>query len=40
MRDCVISGSLPVLLNGIPTEEVAMSGGLIQGGPLAPILFL
>jgi hypothetical protein len=40
MRACVCSGSMSVLLNGSPTEEINIKRGLKQGDPLAPLLFL
>ncbi|KAK2413278.1 hypothetical protein QL285_036006 [Trifolium repens] len=40
MKACVCSGSLSVLLNGNPTEEIQIKRGLKQGDSLAPLLFL
>jgi hypothetical protein len=40
MRACVCSGSMSVLVNGSPTEEINIKRGLKQGDPLAPLLFL
>lgn len=40
MPACVCSGSLLVLVNGCPTEEIQISRGLKQGDPLAPFPFL
>jgi hypothetical protein len=39
-KTCVCNGKLSVLVNGSPTEKVNISGGLKQGDPLAPFLFL
>ncbi|KAK2372487.1 hypothetical protein QL285_073613 [Trifolium repens] len=40
MKACVCVGSLSVLVNGSPTEEVKIKRGLKQGDSLAPLLFL
>lgn len=40
IRACVCCGSLSVLVNGCPTEEVNIHRGLKQGDPLALFLFL
>jgi hypothetical protein len=40
MRACVFGGSMSVLVNGSPTEEIDIQRGLKQGDPLAPFLFL
>jgi hypothetical protein len=40
IRTCVFSGSMSVLVNGSPTEEINIHRGLKQGDPLAPFLFL
>jgi hypothetical protein len=40
IRACVFAGSLSVLVNGCPTEQVDISKGLKQGDPLAPFLFV
>jgi hypothetical protein len=40
MKACVGAGSLSVLVNGCPTEEISIKRGLKQGDPLAPLLFL
>jgi hypothetical protein len=37
---CVYGGSMSVLVNGSPTEEINIQRGLKQGDPLAPFLFL
>ena len=37
---CVFCGSISVLVNNYPTEEVDIQSGLKQGDPLAPFLFL
>lgn len=37
---CVFTGSLFVLVNGSPMEEINISRGFKQGDPLAPFLFL
>ncbi|PNY12727.1 ribonuclease H [Trifolium pratense] len=39
IRACVFAGSLSVLVNGSPTEQIDISKGLKQGDPLAPFLF-
>jgi hypothetical protein len=40
MKVCVFGGSMSVLVNGSPTEEIRIHRGLKQGDPLAPFLFL
>ena len=40
MKACVFGGSMSILINGSPTEEISMQRGLKQGDPLAPFLFL
>ncbi|MCH80144.1 LINE-1 reverse transcriptase like [Trifolium medium] len=40
IRACVFAGSLLVLVNGSPTEQIDISKGLKQGDPLAPFLFI
>jgi hypothetical protein len=40
IRACVFAGSLSVLVNSCPTEQVDISKGLKQGDPLAPFLFV
>lgn len=40
MKACVCGGSMSVLVNGSPTEEIHIQRGLKQGDPLAPFLFL
>lgn len=37
---CVFCGSLSVLVNGSPTEDINIQMGLKQGDLLAPFLFL
>jgi hypothetical protein len=37
---CVFAGSMSVLINGSPSEEINIQRGLKQGDPLAPFLFL
>jgi hypothetical protein len=37
---CVFAGSMSVLVNGSPSEEINIQRGLKQGDPLAPFLFL
>lgn len=39
IRACIFAENLLVLVNGIPTEEVAVSLGLYQGDTLAPFCF-
>jgi len=40
MKACVCGGSMSVLVNGSPTEEINIQRGLKQGDPLTPFLFL
>ncbi|GAU38174.1 hypothetical protein TSUD_264000 [Trifolium subterraneum] len=40
VRACVFAGSLSVLVNGCPTEQIDICKGLKQGDPLAPFLFI
>ncbi|WJX24305.1 hypothetical protein P8452_13428 [Trifolium repens] len=40
MKACICSGSMSVLVNGSPTEEICIKRGLKQGDSLAPLLFL
>ncbi|PNX97042.1 cytochrome p450 [Trifolium pratense] len=40
VKACVFAGSLSVLVNGSPTEQIDISKGLKQGDPLAPFLFI
>jgi len=40
MRACVFGGSMSVLVNGSPTEEINIQRGLKQGEPLARIFCL
>jgi hypothetical protein len=40
IRACVFAGSMSVLINGSPTEDINIQWGLKQGDPLAPFLFL
>jgi hypothetical protein len=40
MKACVWGGSMSILSNGSPTDEVSFQRGLKQGDPLAPFLFL
>jgi len=40
MKACVFGGSMSILVNGSPTEEINIQRGLKQGDPLAPFLFL
>jgi hypothetical protein len=40
IRACVFAGSMSVLVNGSPSEEINIQRGLKQGDPLAPFLFL
>jgi hypothetical protein len=40
IKACVFAGSLSVLVNGCPTEQIDISKGLKQGDPLAPFLFV
>jgi len=37
---CVCGGSMSILVNGSPTEEISIHRGLKQGDSLAPFLFL
>jgi hypothetical protein len=40
MKACVCGGSMSILVNGCPTEEINIKRCLKQGDPLAPFLFL
>jgi len=40
IKACVCGGSISVLVNGSPTEEISIHRDLKQGDPLAPFLFL
>ena len=40
MKACVFGGSMSILVNGSPTEEISIHRGLKQGDLLAPFLFL
>lgn len=40
MKACVFGGTMSILVNGIPKEEICIKRGLKQGNPLAPFLFL
>lgn len=40
MKACVCGGSMSILVNGSPTEEISIHRGLKQGDPLSPFLFL
>ncbi|KAK2426239.1 hypothetical protein P8452_40952 [Trifolium repens] len=40
MKACVCTGSMSILVNGSPTEQICIKKGLKQGDPLAPLLFL
>jgi hypothetical protein len=40
MKTCVCNGSLSVLINGSPSEQINISRGSKQGDPLAPFLYL
>ena len=40
MKACVCGGSMSILVNGRPTEEIDIKRGLKQEDPLAPFLFL
>ena len=39
MKACVFGGSMSILVNGSPTEEINIQRGLKQGDPLAPFYF-
>jgi len=39
-KACVFGGSMSILVNGSPTEEINIQRGLKQGDPLALFLFL
>jgi len=40
MKECVITATTTILVNGSPTEEFPLARGLRQGDPLSPFLFL
>ncbi|KAJ3680345.1 hypothetical protein LUZ60_016623 [Juncus effusus] len=40
IQNCVLRGSAKVLLNGSPGKNVHLRGGVRQGGPLSPHLFI
>jgi hypothetical protein len=40
IKACVCGGSMSILVNGSPTDEMIIQRGLKQGDPLAPFLFL
>jgi hypothetical protein len=40
MKVCVFGGSMSILVNGTPTEEISIQRSLKQRDPLAPFLFL
>lgn len=40
MKACVFGGSMSILVNGSPTEEICIHRSLKQGDTLAPFLFL
>lgn len=40
IRECLVSASVSVLVNGSPTQEFRMTKGIRQGDPMAPFLFL
>jgi hypothetical protein len=40
IRVCIFAGSMSVLINGSPSEEINIQRGLKQGDPLAPFHFL
>ena len=40
IKGCMESATVPMLVNGSPTEEFKPTRGLRQGDPLAPFLFL
>lgn len=40
IKECLSTAAVSVLINGSPIEEFVMKGGLCQGDPLSPFLFL
>jgi len=40
IKTCVFGGTMSILVNGSPTEEINIQRGLKQGDPLAPFSFL
>jgi len=40
IKECVITATASILVNGSPTYEFPLQRGLHQGDPLSPFLFL